>query len=340
MFYASTFEQYLKSVEKYNLHPELNILWDKITDLSKPPPNMIFYGPNGVGKYSQVLHAIRKYNPQNQKKMSVLFNKQTYIYNLSNIHYEIDFALLGCNSKLLWHEIFIQIIDIITIRNKEKIGIIVCKNFHTINNELLEIFYSYMQQYNSNISSIHISYIIITEHVSFLPLNILNTCKMINISRPTKEQYIKLLELECSIQLSTEKININLENIEDLPHLKELFSVINNEETITNISTKKTFYLICDNIIKHIINYDKLSFTNFRDVIYDIFIYNLNVADCIWYIVSYFIKKYNIPTEIITNIILKSYSFLEYFNNNYRPIYHLESFFIYIIIQIFINKNE
>ena len=67
-------------------------------------------------------------------------------------------SLLGCNSKTLWHEIFFQLVDIISVK-QNKIGIIVCKNFHTINSELLEIFYSYMQQYNMKNSNILIKFI-------------------------------------------------------------------------------------------------------------------------------------------------------------------------------------
>lgn len=345
-FYASTFEEYLNSVAKYNLHPELNEIWDKLPSQSVPPPNMIFYGPSGVGKYSQVLHAIRKYNPRTQKKINIQFNKQIYNYNLSNIHYEIDMALLGCNSKLLWHDIFVQIVDIINVR-KQKFGIIVCKNFHTIHNELLEIFYSYMQQYNSSYSSLHISFIIVTDNISFLPLNILNACYIVKIARPTKAQYVKLLEIECSIDETTglsfidnwnKTYSNNGNNIITLPHLKELFSIVRNGKINTDISTNKHFYLICNTIIRQIIEYKTISLTEFRDIIYDIFIYNLNVSYCIWYIIFYIIQTQKIDPEVITGILLKSYTFFQYFNNNYRPIYHLESFFIYIIEQLRLNE--
>ena len=58
-------------------------------------------------------------------------------------------ALLGCNAKLLWNDIFNHIIDIIST-SKHKKGIIVCKNFHEIHSELLEIFYSYMQTFHKD----------------------------------------------------------------------------------------------------------------------------------------------------------------------------------------------
>ena len=92
----------------------------------------------------------------------MLYNKTLYYFKISDIHYEIDMSLLGCNSKLLWHEIYNQIIDSILSKNN-KSGIILCKYFHEIHSELLEIFYSYMQSlYNS---SINLKFILITQEL-------------------------------------------------------------------------------------------------------------------------------------------------------------------------------
>jgi len=33
----------------------------------------------------------------------------------------------------------------------------------------------------------------------------------------------------------------------------------------------------------------------------------------------------------MSEIMLKTYSFLKYYNNNYRPIYHLESYLFYLM---------
>jgi hypothetical protein len=81
-----------------------------------------------------MLKSIKKYSPSElkyEKKISIVFNKINFFFKLSDIHYEIDMSLLGCNSKLLWHEIYLQIIDIISAK-VDKSGIIVCKNFHEI----------------------------------------------------------------------------------------------------------------------------------------------------------------------------------------------------------------
>ena len=78
------------------------------------------------------------------------------------------------------------------------------------------------------------------------------------------------------------------------------------------------------------IDIDKLKFILFRDLLYDIFIYNLNITDCIWYILTSLTKLQKIKSKDMSQILLKTYIFLKYYNNNYRPIYHLESYLFYL----------
>ena len=122
--------------------------------------NLIIYGPSGTGKYSQCLNFIKKYSETGlkyEKKMLLNTSKNEFYYKISDIHYEIDIAQLGCNSKQLWNELFDQIIDIITAKQIPN-GFIVCKNFHTIQVELLEIFYSYIQKILfTNISKVYLN---------------------------------------------------------------------------------------------------------------------------------------------------------------------------------------
>lgn len=354
-YYETTFEEYINSVNLYNIHPELTELYEKMPSDIIKMGNLIIYGGSGVGKYSQMLKLIQPYSQsmlKYDKKIKIQTDKQSYTYRMSDIHYEIDMSLLGCNSKNLWHDIFLQIIDIISVKNDKK-GIIICKNFHTIHTELLEIFYSYMQQYNDVYSNIQIRYIIISEHVSFLPNNILDCCKIISIIRPEKDKYLKIakyfngkqknfIEIATNQNKSdniashsiTNKIDKILEEIEteNIINAKELksISLINNKDEIPI----DIFNTICNNIINEMENYQEIVFTNFRDVIYDTLIYNLDIYDCVWYILVYFIKKNCLTDDKITDILKKTHTFFKYYNNNYRPIYHLESMFFYITIKI------
>jgi hypothetical protein len=274
--------------------------------------NVIFFGPGGVGKYSQMLHSIKKYSPSElkyEKKLSIVFNKQAYFFKISDIHYEVDMSLLGCNSKLLWHDIYQQIVDIISAKN-EKSGIIVCKEFHNIHSELLENFYSYMQENNS--SAISVKFVLLTEEISFMPDNILNCCEIIHVSRPSKIAYTKC---------SNEKLPTDMK-VENITNIKNLH---------INVSDLMYPYkIMCDKIIKDMINIDDLKFLKFRDLLYDIFIYNLDITDCMWYIISTLIQQKKIQQKDMSNLLIKTYNFLKYYNNNYRPIYHLESYLFYL----------
>lgn len=351
-FYESNYEEYIESSKKYNLHEELNDFVDKLPTNIFQMGNMILYGQSGSGKYTQVLNILKKYSAsllKYNKKIKIQTEKQDYIYHISDIHYEIDMSLLGCNSKILWHEIFLQIIDIISIK-PEKVGFIVCKNFHMIHTELLEIFYSYIQEYSGclnnhynpvksgneidnkiNFPSIIIHFILVTENISFLPNNILNSCQVLNICKPDKEKYKLVLKNKNILENDNTQTIIESIHKNDIVNTKELYSfkMIENKEI-----PKDIFNIVCDNIIEEMIHHNKIKFTNFRDVIYDILIYNLEAVECIWYILQYFIHNNYLQKNDISDVLKQTYIFLKYYNNNYRPIYHLESILFYIISKI------
>jgi hypothetical protein len=310
-YYDTHFEDYINSNSKSNLHPKLNILYQQFPEKIENLKNIIFYGPKGVGKYTQMLSSIKKYSPTNlkyEKKISINYNKNTYYFKISDIHFEIDMSLLGCNSKFLWNEIYNRIVDI-TLAKSENNGIIVCKYFHEIHSELLETFYSYMQSLNNDLS-IDLKFIILTEQVSFIPDNIINCCQLISVPRPTKTMYNKCLNNKI-------KKNITLEEISNIKNLESNITQLNDDMKI-----------ICNKIINEIININDMKFVNLRDMLYDIFIYNLDVSECLWYIVNNLINSKKIKDEDISYIFLKTYNFFLYYNNNYRPIYHLESFIL------------
>ena len=364
-YYETHFDEYLKAVSNYNLHPELVPFFDRFPANVHNLTNLVFYGPSGVGKYTQMLAAIRKYSPsllQHDKKIQLQTEKYNYQYHISDIHYEIDMSLLGCNSKLIWHDIVQQIVDIVSVK-QDKIGIIVCKNFHFIHGELLEIFYSYMQEYSTKLSSVQLRFIIITEHLSFIPNNILQTCEKISVSRPLKEAYKEMIRQQpktrrynkaqhdavtveeefvqkvSNCRLKNESTtNKTCEIIESMSHenvlnIKE-FNFFNNIENKDKMPDD-IFNVICDVVIAQMLAPEKLVHASFRDALYDILIYNLDVVECLWYILSHFVENDHLKGPEVTDVLTRTYTFLKYYNNNYRPIYHLESMMHYIIIKTF-----
>jgi DNA polymerase III delta prime subunit len=317
-FHETHYEDYIKKVESYNIHPELVPFCEKIPQNVNEFRNLILYGPSGVGKYSQALHFIKNYSPSQlkyEKKMILQNDKGDFIYKISDIHYEIDMALLGCNSKLIWHDIFGQIVDIVTMK-KEKIGIIICKNFHEIHSELLEIFYSYMQQYNHTNLSIQLRFILLTNHLSFLPLNIMNHCHVVNVKRPSKDSY-KALGL---------KMNVDKQNI---LNLKELH-ILNRAKKLDDVP-EDIFDIVCEDFIEQI-NQPNMKYSNFREALYNILIYNLDTHEMLWSVLYQYIDR--LSEESIHKILGKMHNALKQYNNNYRPIYHLENIFLTIVNEI------
>ena len=402
-YYETHFEEYVSAVSKYNLHTELTQQIKEIFEnhhMKTSPPfsffpiNLIVYGPSGVGKYSQVLNILKNYSPSSlkyEKKITVSIEKQTYIYNISDIHYEIDMELLGCNTKMFFYEIFLQIVDIISVK-KEKYGIIVCKNFHLIHNELLDIFYSYMQNNFQPYMNIKLHFVLITENISFIPNKILNNCKILAVPKPSKEKLLNMcISNNIILNKNTKnknKININrffvnnnddetmlffgkknetlqnnnlelvekeinnakqqnlFDNIhkilndvqsENLRNNKEIYYFLHMKEP--NELPKDNFNIVCDNIIQEITFFktkktSSLSLTNYRDLFYDILIYNLNVTECVWYVFLHFLNNDNLNEKKITNIFQNIFTCLKRLNNNYRSIFHIEKLFLKMMQEI------
>ena len=314
-FLETHFEEYIRSVDKINLHASLEkkhptYFPGNIQDLR----HLILYGPPGVGKYTQALYNIRKYSPTElkyERKMNIATgkgNKKNYNIKISDIHFEIDMNLLGCNAKALWNDLYYHILDIISTRS-EHTGIIICKNFHKIHSELLDVFYSYMQTLVHK--NIHLVYILLTEHVSFIPLDILDRSTIVPLRRPSKKMYARCTK--------NKLINIKLADIDNIKNLH-----IGIDRLMC------PYKMISNRIIRQIDKYTELNFLEFRETLYDLFIYNINIVESIWYIICHYINEGKITKDNICKIFVKLHIFLKYFNNNYRPIYHLENFMIYL----------
>ena len=356
-YYETTFEDYINTVSQKNYHKELIPIFDKLPDKIDRLQNIIFYGPSGSGKYSQVLTFIKKYNVnQNLKfdKMILKNEKQSYNFHISDIHYEIDMSLLGCHSKTMWYDIFLQIVEVVSTK-QNPCGIIVCKNFHNIHNELLEIFYSYMQKNHG--TSIVIKFILITENMSFIPNNIIQSCQIIRCKKPDILSHlsnVKVKSMDNNVDMNIDNFrkriqHINHTNInktfqanidgminDDIINIKDMkYLSIANEKI-----PKDIFNVVCDDIIDLLIknkNCEKATFLQqLREVIYEMFTYNLDVSECVWYILAYLISHKHIKSESICGVTNRIINGIRFFNNNYRPIYHLEN----ILLNIAVGLNS
>jgi DNA polymerase III delta prime subunit len=366
-YYETNFEEYVQSTQRYNIHPEL----ENILEESQSLRNLILYGPSGVGKYSQALKIINQYSKSNlkydkkismntdkpdkkpktkkedsktKKSNTIASKKNDYVYRISDIHYEIDMATLGCNSKSVWFEIFFQIIDIISLK-PNKTGIIVCKNFHMIYNELLEVFNSYVRHPSYNIN---VYFILLTEHLSFIPDSILKSFTTIPVRRPNKNEYIQVIAHQnknifgnsCPIQLGKNERDLLHENLncavpsDSIMNVKEMNILKRTRDFPTDV-----FNIVTDTILQKILNPSTINIQQFRNDIYELLIYNTDIAEVLFYILNYLIQNKILDAQKTNAILIRSFTFLKYYNNNYRPIYHLENIIFYIICIIHFKKD-
>ena len=301
-FRETSFDEYIQSSRSHNLHPKLLSTYDGLPNDIENVPNLVMYGPSGTGKYTQALVLMERYSPSSmkyEKKMSTQINKQTYNIKLSDIHYEVDFSLLGCNARATWHDIYLQIVDAVGAKTV-KAGFILCKNFHAVNGELLDIFYSYMQRNRANVV---IKFVFLTEQMSFLPNSVVDGCSVIAVPRPTKTNYGR-----CS---KAKMAGVALADV-------------SNIKCIGDGKTRYGFH--CDRILNMIRNVDTLRFVQLRECLYDMLIMDLDIAQCMWYILKQLIANGDIKPEAVSSLLIKTYVVLQRYNNNYRPIMHLESF--------------
>ncbi len=313
-FYETHFEDYLNTNNKRDLHQKIDKeVFSKLPKKIEELPNIIVYGPKGIGKYTQVLKMLKRYSPSElkyEKKVTVNFNKSQLFYKVSDIHIEVDMSLLGCNAKILWNDIYNQLIDIACIK-ENKTFVIVCKNFQEIHSELLDNFYSYMQ--TTYYMSVKLIYVLVSDQISFLPDNIVNMSRIVHIARPNKTTYNKCISKKI-------KSNIDINDITNIKNVHSKITQLMNPHEVT-----------CNKILNCIKNYNDMAFSQLRDLCYDIFIYNLDIYECIWYIIRCLTQEKRIPDDKISDVLISAFKFFKYYNNNYRPIYHLENYILYLL---------
>ena len=310
-FHESDFSQYLYSLQQHNLHNKNQTLSE---NFHNKPYHLIINGPSGIGKYTQTLQFIYPFSNSSlkyQKKLTITNEKYKCFFKISDIHVEIDFLTLGCNSKNIWNEIFSNVLNII-YSNQYQLFFIICKNFQYIHNELHDSIYSYMQTFMYN--NLRVFFIINTTNISSISKHIYNASYILSLSRPSNASY-KKISPQCPL-------------INTYTSIKSFrYDIHMNYSTIYTCLFKM---IISNNI----------DINDFRKLLYDILIYNLNIDDCIWYVITNFYNYHNIthfPIDLCNHI----YTFYSQYNNNYRPIYHLELLFLnFIIHNQIINENS
>ena len=306
------FVDYLDRYNEINIHEELAPVFEDFPKDLKDVNHMIFSGPSGVGKYTQALSLISKYSKSSlkyERKAIICQNKDQYYYKLSDIHIEIDMDMLGPSAKTIWLEIINQLYGIINSLNKKKF-IVLCKNFDRTRDELMDIFYGYL---NNSTNNIDLKFFFIVENLSVIPEQILNISLILPVKRPSATNYKKIANTKKGLAKSETK---------EIKNIKEFIS----DNVIQNHNKH-----IVSKIINTIMQYETLDIKVLRNNIYDIFTNNLCVKTCIKDIVFGLLKVFELSNKQIKNIFLETNKFYKLFNNNYRPIYHIENLILSLI---------
>ncbi len=348
------FYDYAEKVRQLNLHPKQE---GQLAVYSAAPfshlNHLVFYGPPGIGKYSQVMRFIQGFSPSNlkyEKKLTVRDDNakiNEYVIKVSDIHYEVDMAHMGCLSKLIWHAVYGQIREVISTKS-HKTGFIVCRNFHGIHSELLDIFYSYMQ-HRCQSSRVTIKFIFLSEAVSFFPDAMLHSCDIVSFQRPAKIAYIRALQNNSGTKSVNQKLlsSSTVGNIQ----LSKLCAEINhgldkNNETVAEAAAEAVSECnllqqphrpICAILCGYLV--DPPAIVCVRNALYDLFIYHLDLGECVWMLLgeagALICKKKEMAnsekTKEVSSVLIAGFQFFELYNNNYRPIYHLELLFFNLV---------
>lgn len=312
-YQETSFTEYINAAKSNNLFKTYSSYYSKYSKDVRNIKNLIFYGPDGVGKYTQSLLFLSRYSPSKlkyERKCILSYSKdKEFKFKMSDIHCEIDFELLGCSSLILWNTIYEQIQDIVKTKTVKKF-FVMCRNFNKINEELIQIFYKYISTLNT---SNYIKFIFITKNISFIPTNILDACDVFYFKRPTKKKYIEITGNKTFIQNADTK---NIRNIKDVKTNNSIYMNLNKN--------------ICDKIIEQLVDIHTIDLHNLRESIYDILIYNLDVYECLTYIIKEMFSIYKPDNAQQFQVNIKLFETLRYYNNNYRPIYHLEKILLYL----------
>lgn len=344
--FDNKFTDYLRLKQHYDITPSVTKKLDALQSTQADPHklhtphqlhNLIFYGPPGVGKYASALHFISKHSPSKlayDKKMLVESQKGDFNIRMSDIHFEVDMSLLGCNSKQVWSDIYVQIINVTAIRPSRS-AIILCKGFDKIHSELLEVFHSFMQTTKTNMN---IKFVLLTEAVSFIPSIISDRCLLINVPRPSRTTYAKLTPLKKGFDVTSisniksfkEKINCDPTAVlvDDIVRFINPPIASVSASPTTNTNTNTTTTESTTNVTT--MTGTRFDFEELRRLLYEIYVRNLNVAEIMWKVTTSVLTE-SLNPKYEHDIVKQTCVFVELLNNNYRPIYHLERYICFLI---------
>ena len=129
------------------------------------------------------------------------------------------------------------------------------------------------------------------------------------------------------------KYLILTESLSMIPYNIINISTVISSKSILTLSTfnKIEYETKHINILLSIIRTKKLEIPILRNALYDILSYNLDVAKCFQIIIENLVLEYKLDDETINNIYINYFKYISLYNDNYRPIFHLERIILYFM---------
>ena len=289
------FEQYVANLEQCDFHPGVGKVRESCPDDISPMPHLLLNGPPGVGKYTQALGFVAKYSPsalRYEKRMEVTGEKTTYSLRISDVHFEVDMETLGCHSRTMWSTIHAQVVDAVRAKTPP-IGFIICRNFHKTHKELLEVFYYYM-------ATPEIRLILISDHIGFLPRRIIDRCFRIPLACPPASRVR-------AGGVRSDAVGNNMKGT-----TSERIALSHRQEPL------------CEALVALISSSSPADYAVLRSKFYDVLIQQHHMPAVVWALVRSLVLSGAISAEQLPRLFEVVCRFYRLYNNNYRPIYHLE----------------
>jgi hypothetical protein len=121
-------------------------------------------------------------------------------------------------------------------------------------------------------------------------------------------------------------------SVEQITNIK-LLHTEDHDEDVTFLMQPHA--VLCNKIISALLQpSDHVNLLAQRDLLYDLFIYNLDISECIWYILNRLIQDGHLEHQKLPKLLLQTLTFFKYYNNNYRPIYHLEHYMLQLMAAV------
>lgn len=268
-------------------------------------------------------------------------------YRTSDVHYEIDIQQLGSGSKQTWHAALFHIVDVITTRRGTDAslsgGIILCKNIHLADTDLLDVFYSYMNHPYHHLFGVHVRFVLLSDHVCFFPATILARSVLVSVRRPSMAAYIAAVSANLASVPGVPEMLPTPFGVEALGsvdatsivNIKELYDIARGTNPVNNATDTST--LLSDPLFaaltapaystSHPNKPRSLRLGQFRTHLYNILVHKMDVHSIILRVLERLVEANRIRLSLVLPYL--SEYFYDY-NQGYRAIFHIERIFFRI----------